>query len=1036
MADAEEVKQREAQQVEFHLAILGPRQSYQATAKNYTTNDVENTYLKKEEVLSWCLDLNQKGYVAWLSINDKEKDCKEGVTALNDFWLEIDARPKGVDDRTATEQELLTALDRANKLKNYIENQYAALGFMATSGNGFHIHFPLPRFELPPELRLSVNTKVKTFAVKVSAFAQVDIDKTYDISRKTTLIGTPNLKIPDKPLATKWDKDLLNEGIEAAIKYVENARMQNTNLLDTILKTEPEKEPKLVIVPNENHLKIEQLLEQDRKLEDLLKGDWQKYNYKSRSEAEEAVLVKLVMEGFSDVEINGIMETCQIGKWQEKQDSYKILSLEHARGQTNNYMAEKRQKNQAASEHERKSQADKLVALCLLQDPTLFIDQTGMPFAWINQKGANVTLPLRSRLFKSWLSSLLWEAEQKAPGNEAISSASNILVSKATFEGPRITLYNRVAPGENCFWLDMTDDKHRAIKVTAQGWTIVDDPPILFKRYSHQLPLAIPVRGCDLWRLLDFFNIATVEEEKKKLDSEDALPNTRLVMLCDCVSFLIPTIPHPLLLLYGIQGSGKSLIFKLIKRLLDPSSIEVLTLPKNENERIQQLEHHWLAFYDNITHLPSWMSDTLCRAVTGSGFSKRELYSDDDDVIYAFKRCVGLNGINIAAQTGDLLDRAVLVGMVNIEKEKRRTEEELCSEFEKCKPEILGAFLDVLVKAMQLYPQLNPTKLFRMADFTKWGCAISQALGKTAKEFLDAYELKVKAQIEEAAHASPVATVLLDSFSIAKEPWEGTPTQLYIRLNEHAKMLGISTRQKAWPKAPNVLVRQLNELAPSLKSLGLDIETGIREGHDATRRIRVSTVSTVRTHEKNGKTADDNADDSKNEPSALKHGQSTLAVDADGKFPTSTRALAKWGADAPQQREQKKTTSPPDKTSDKVLTDVDPKPVQQNEPNPLVSFEMTSKTQAECVFDLADAAKLEPKKGITRKANSEEWIEKREDNRVFAKSGEVMFQCQFCKAQDKPLFFTTEHDLELHVKAFHDPDKLPRKFQEVGMAFA
>ena len=40
------------------------------------------------------------------------------MTALNDFWLDIDARPKGVDDRTATEQELLTALDRANKLQN------------------------------------------------------------------------------------------------------------------------------------------------------------------------------------------------------------------------------------------------------------------------------------------------------------------------------------------------------------------------------------------------------------------------------------------------------------------------------------------------------------------------------------------------------------------------------------------------------------------------------------------------------------------------------------------------------------------------------------------------------------------------------------------------------------------------------------------------------------------------------------------------------------------------------------------------------
>ena len=880
--------------IQLHLAILGPRRCYQATAKNYTTNDVKNAYLKKEEVSAWCLDLNQKGYVAWLSINDKEKDCNEGVTALNDFWLDIDARPKGVDDRTATEQELLTALGRANKLKNYMENQYAALGFMAASGNGFHIHFPLPRFEIPNELRLTVNSRVKTFAIEVSSHAQVEIDKTYDISRKTALIGTLNLKIPTKPLPTKWDNDLFSQGLEVASKYVENARLQNSDLLDAILKTEPEKQPKLAIVPNENHLKIEQLLEQDRKLGDLLKGDWQKYNYKSRSEAEEAVLVKLVMEGFSDAEINGVMENCDVGKWQKTQDGYRTLSLQHAREQANNYMAEKRQKNQAASEQERKSQADKLVVLCLLQDPTLFTDQTGTPFAWISQKGVNVTLPLRSRLFKSWLSSLLWEAEQKAPGNEAISSALNVLVSKATFEGPRITLYNRVAPGENCFWLDMTDDKHRAIKVTAEGWTIVDDPPILFKRYSHQLPLAIPVRGCDPWRLLDFFNIATVEEEKKKLDSEDALPNTRLVMLCDCVSFLIPTIPHPLLLLYGIQGSGKSLIFKLIKRLLDPSSIEVLTLPKNENERIQQLEHHWLAFYDNITHLPSWMSDTLCRAVTGSGFSKRELYSDDDDVIYAFKRCVGLNGINIAAQAGDLLDRAVLVGMLNIEKEKRRTEEELCSEFEKCKPEILGAFLDVLVKAMQLYPQVNPTKLFRMADFTKWGCAISQALGNTEKEFLDAYELKVKAQSEEAAHASPVATVLLDSFSVVKDPWEGTPTQLYMRLNGHAKMLGISTRSKAWPKAPNTLVRQLNELAPSLKSLGFEIETGIRTGQERTRKIWINTVRTVpidRDHEKHGKNADDNTDDSKNEPSAIpsaeKHGKATSADnmdDTDDKF--------------------------------------------------------------------------------------------------------------------------------------------------------
>jgi uncharacterized C2H2 Zn-finger protein len=54
------------------------------------------------------------------------------------------------------------------------------------------------------------------------------------------------------------------------------------------------------------------------------------------------------------------------------------------------------------------------------------------------------------------------------------------------------------------------------------------------------------------------------------------------------------------------------------------------------------------------------------------------------------------------------------------------------------------------------------------------------------------------------------------------------------------------------------------------------------------------------------------------------------------------------------------------------------------------------------------------------------WIVKREGDKVFIKSGEVMYQCPHCKAQEKPMFFSSEHDLKLHVKAFHggypDPD--------------
>jgi hypothetical protein len=472
-----------------------------------------------------------------------------------------------------------------------------------------------------------------------------------------------------------------------------------------------------------------------------------------------------------------------------------------------------------------------LILVCLQQNPELFHDQHDTPYARIRQKNVNVIFPIKSRSFKVWLANLLWEREEKAPSAEALASALNVLQAKALYDGPKHTLYNRVAPAAEGFWIDMVDENWRAIKVTGEGWQIVDSPPILFKRYSHQQPLPIPDPEGDPWQLLDFLNINKKDEA------------TRLLFLCAVISYFIPLIPHVIVVLYGIQGSGKSTLFKIVRRVVDPSAVEVLTLPRNERERVQQLDHHWCAFYDNITHLPTWMSDTLCRAATGGGFTKRELYTDDHDIIYNFKRCVGLNGINIAAQRGDLLDRSLLVGLEDIPKKKRRTEEQLLKDFEACKPLILGGFLNTLVKAIREYPYVKLRELFRMADFTRWGCAIAKALGKTEKDFLEAYDVKVKLQIEEAAHSSPVATILIDYLSNHKS-WEGTPSNLFKILLGHAKEMGISTRQKAFPKAPHILVRKLNELAPSLKALGLEVITGIHTGTH--RLISINSVSGVK----------------------------------------------------------------------------------------------------------------------------------------------------------------------------------------------
>ena len=82
-----------------------------------------------------------------------------------------------------------------------------------------------------------------------------------------------------------------------------------------------------------------------------------------------------------------------------------------------------------------------------------------------------------------------------------------------------------------------------------------------------------------------------------------------------------------------------------------------------------------LSYYDNVSVIQDWISDLLCRAVTGSSFSKRALYTNDDDIYYSFKRKLGINGIDLAAINADLSDRAITLKPDRIDKLDRIKEE-------------------------------------------------------------------------------------------------------------------------------------------------------------------------------------------------------------------------------------------------------------------------------------------------------------------------------------------------------------------------
>jgi len=193
--------------------------------------------------------------------------------------------------------------------------------------------------------------------------------------------------------------------------------------------------------------------------------------------------------------------------------------------------------------------------------------------------------------------------------------------------------------------------------------------------------------------------------------------------------------------------------------------------------------------------LSDWQSDALCRACTGEGFSKRELYTDDEDVIYSYQRCIGLNGINIVATKPDLLDRSILFRVERIPKEQRKTEGELWELFDRVKNEILCGIFTILSQAMVLKPQIKLNEHPRMADFAIWGCAIAKALGYYDGAFTDAYNANIQSQNREALEASPVGELIL-KFMEDKQEWKGKASDLLTTLEVWLKRIKLIPNQK------------------------------------------------------------------------------------------------------------------------------------------------------------------------------------------------------------------------------------------------
>jgi hypothetical protein len=375
-----------------------------------------------------------------------------------------------------------------------------------------------------------------------------------------------------------------------------------------------------------------------------------------------------------------------------------------------------------------------------------------------------------SKRFRGWLRRRYYEATGSALGGPAIASELDLLEARAQFDAPERSVHTRIAEHAGHIYLDLADAHWRAVEIGIGGWRVNRSPPVRFRRPAGMLPLPLPEPGGSTEALGSFLNLSSRSDF--------------VLVVAWLLAALRPRGPYPLLAISGEQGSAKTVLSKMLKALIDPNVAPVRALPREERELMIAANNGYVLAFDNLSGLPAWLSDALSRLATGGSFAVRQLYTDDEEVLFQAARPLLVNGIEEVISRADLADRGIFLTLAPI------------------------------------------------GDFALWATACEPGLWPVAT-FARSYDANRRAAVEGIVEADPVA-VCVRALMAERGSWAGTASDL---LRAASALAG--TKISNWPQNPGALAGRLRRAQTFLRMLGIEISFA-REGRAGTRTIRIS----------------------------------------------------------------------------------------------------------------------------------------------------------------------------------------------------
>jgi len=197
-------------------------------------------------------------------------------------------------------------------------------------------------------------------------------------------------------------------------------------------------------------------------------------------------------------------------------------------------------------------------------------------------------------------------------------------------------------------------------------------------------------------------------------------------------SFLTEACPtRPLLVLFGEAGSGKSMAFRALLRLLYGPMAQIAGLPTKEDGFTVGVHNSPIHILDSLDSMERWLQDKLALIAMGGADSCRKLYTNAEEGKLVYRSWIGITGRTPdTLKRDDLVDRSLIIPVERIGDDGRVRESAFMT---RC---VTGRNLwwgDLLAALNQVVATVHrdgiPAKsTVRMADFEALGRIVARSV--------------------------------------------------------------------------------------------------------------------------------------------------------------------------------------------------------------------------------------------------------------------------------------------------------------------